>query len=50
VTTEKDAINLGGLLSALKPLAVIPVTMELTDAANAVDTMLARIAERTRPA
>ena len=47
VTTEKDAINLGGLLSALKPLAVIPVTMELTDAANAVDTMLARIAERT---
>jgi tetraacyldisaccharide 4'-kinase len=50
VTTEKDAINLGGLLTALKPLAVIPVTMELTDAANAVDTMLARIAERTRPA
>jgi tetraacyldisaccharide 4'-kinase len=50
VTTEKDAINLGGFLSALEPLAVVPVKMELADAANAVDTMLARIAERTRPA
>ena len=46
VTTEKDAINLGGLLTALAPLAVIPVTMELVDAANAVDTMLRVIAER----
>ncbi len=46
VTTEKDAINLGGYLAALEPLAVVPVKMELTDAANAVDTMLARIAER----
>jgi tetraacyldisaccharide 4'-kinase len=40
VTTEKDAINLGGLLSALQPLAVVPVKMELADAANAMDTML----------
>ncbi len=48
VTTEKDAINLGGYLAALEPLAVVPVKMELTDAANAVDTMLARIAERRR--
>ncbi len=48
VTTEKDAVNLGGFLSALKPLAVVPVKMELTDAANAVDTMLARIADRTQ--
>ena len=46
VTTEKDAVNLGGYLAALDPLAVVPVKMELTDAANAVDTMLARIAER----
>ena len=46
VTTEKDAINLGGYLAALEPLAVIPVKMELADAANAVDTMLAMIAER----
>lgn len=50
VTTEKDAVNLGGFLSALDPLAVVPVKMELTDAANAVDTILARIAERTGPA
>ncbi|MBZ5572669.1 MAG: tetraacyldisaccharide 4'-kinase [Acidobacteriia bacterium] len=48
VTTEKDAINLGGLLSALEPLAVVPVKMELADAANAVDTMLRVIAERHR--
>jgi tetraacyldisaccharide 4'-kinase len=46
VTTEKDAINLGGYLSALDPLAVVPVKMELEDAANAVDTMLRVIAER----
>ena len=46
VTTEKDAINLNGYLHALQPLAVIPVTMELMDAANAVDTMLRMIAER----
>jgi len=46
VTTEKDAVNLGGYLSALEPLAVVPVKMGLADAANAVDTMLARIAER----
>jgi tetraacyldisaccharide 4'-kinase len=48
VTTEKDAINLGGYLSALQPLAVVPVKMDLLDAANAVDTML-RIIEERRP-
>jgi tetraacyldisaccharide 4'-kinase len=50
VTTEKDAINLGGFLAALQPLAVVPVKMELVDAANAVDTMLRIIAERRRKA
>jgi len=50
VTTEKDAINLGGYLSALAPLAVVPVTMELVDAANALDTMLRMIAERRQQA
>ena len=50
VTTEKDAVNLGGFLSALQPLAVVPVKMELADAANAVDTMLRVIDERRRPA
>lgn len=48
VTTEKDAVNLGGYLGALEPLAVVPVKMELSDAANAVDTILARITERSR--
>ncbi|HXE91911.1 MAG TPA: tetraacyldisaccharide 4'-kinase [Terriglobales bacterium] len=51
VTTEKDAVNLGGYLSALAPLAVIPVRMELENASAALDAMLARIAQRRpRPA
>ena len=48
MTTEKDAVNLGSFLAALEPLAVVPVKMELTDAANAVDTILERIQESTR--
>jgi tetraacyldisaccharide 4'-kinase len=50
VTTEKDAVNLGGFLSALEPLAVVPVKMELSDADNAVDTMLHKIRNRKREA
>jgi tetraacyldisaccharide 4'-kinase len=46
VTTEKDAVNLAGYLDALKPMAVVPVKMELSDAANVVDTMLRVIADR----
>jgi tetraacyldisaccharide 4'-kinase len=46
VTTEKDAINLGSYLSALAPLSVVPVTVELADAAGCVEAMLARIEER----
>jgi len=46
VTTEKDAINLGGYLAALQPIAVVQVKMELRDAANAVDTMLRVVSER----
>ncbi len=48
VTTEKDAVNLGRYLAALAPLAVVPVKMELADAANAVDTMLRVIEDRRR--
>ena len=48
VTTEKDAVNLGGYLGALAPLAIVPVKMELADAANGVDTML-RVIEERRP-
>jgi len=50
VTTEKDAINLGGYFSGLQPLEVVPVRMELMDAANAVDTMLGVITDRWRSA
>ena len=46
ITTEKDAVNLGGYLDALAPLAVVPVKMELAGAANAVDTILRVIDER----
>ena len=46
VTTEKDAVNLGPYLSALAPLAVVRVRMELVDAANGVDTVLRKIEER----
>lgn len=48
VTTEKDAVNLGGYMAALAPIAVVPVKMELVDAANAVDTMLRIVNERRR--
>jgi tetraacyldisaccharide 4'-kinase len=48
VTTEKDAVNLGGFLKALTPLTVVPVTMELVDADNAIDTMMRRIDEWRR--
>ena len=50
VTTEKDAVNLGPYLSALVPMAVVPVRMELVDAGNAVDTMLHKTGERRRGA
>ena len=46
ITTEKDAINLGELASQLQPLAVVPVKMELVDAAAAMERMLAAISER----
>ena len=48
VTTEKDAVNLGAYLTALQPLSVVPVKMDLADAANALDTMLHKIEERRR--
>ena len=46
ITTEKDAVNLGTFLEQLQPLSVVPVKMELVDAANALDTMLRTIDER----
>jgi tetraacyldisaccharide 4'-kinase len=46
LTTEKDAINLGGYFSALQPLAVVTIKMELVGAEQALDTMLQVIAQR----
>ena len=48
VTTEKDAVNLHAFLRALEPICVVPVHLELADAANALDTMLRTIEERKR--
>lgn len=48
VTTEKDAVNLGGFLDALAPLAVLPAKMELADAQRCVDAMLQLIEQRRR--
>src|SRR4051812_11007916 len=50
VTTEKDAVNLGPYLSALMPLSVVRVRMELVDAADAIDTMLHKTEEKRRGA
>lgn len=46
ITTEKDVVNLGGLESALAPLAVPRVTIEVADADDAVSAILRRIDER----
>jgi tetraacyldisaccharide 4'-kinase len=46
VTTEKDAINLGAHLSALGPVAVATVTLELVNSADALDNILRAIDSR----
>jgi tetraacyldisaccharide 4'-kinase len=46
VTTEKDAMNLGPNRAALEPLAIVPVSMKLENAAGVVDTLLRVVAER----
>jgi tetraacyldisaccharide 4'-kinase len=48
-TTEKDAVNLAGFLAALQPLAVVPVTMDLADAARALDYLLETLKSRGKP-
>jgi tetraacyldisaccharide 4'-kinase len=46
LTTEKDAINLAPAQHRLEPLAVARLKLTLDDPADAVDTILARIAKR----
>jgi tetraacyldisaccharide 4'-kinase len=50
IATEKDEINLGVHLTALQPLTIIPLKMELVNAADALDTMLRIVQERKRKA
>ncbi len=50
VTTEKDAVNLAGYLSALQPLAVVPVKMDLFDAPAALDLLLQTLKGRGKAA
>lgn len=50
VTTEKDAINLGEYLYRLDSLSVVPVSMDLLDANNAIDAMLRILEDRRRKA
>ena len=50
VTTEKDAINLGGYFSLLAPMAIVPVRMELAEADRALDAMFETIAARRKQA
>jgi len=50
VTTEKDAVNLGPLATELETLSIARVTMQFESPADAVDTMLRIVAERTRRA
>jgi len=49
VCTEKDAINLGGMLSSLQPLTVVPVKMELLDSDRALAVISDTLAQRGKP-
>jgi tetraacyldisaccharide 4'-kinase len=48
VTTEKDAVNLGGHLEALQPIHVVPVRMRLHNGAAVLQFILATVSERKR--
>jgi len=48
ITTEKDAINLGGFLPAVHPLAVVRVTIELVDSARVLDKLLEAVGRHER--
>ncbi len=48
VTTEKDAVRLGGFAKALEPLSTVELRLELENAEQHVDAMLATVAERLR--
>jgi tetraacyldisaccharide 4'-kinase len=47
ISTQKDAINLGKLYARLAPITFPPVNMELIGPADALDSMLRVISERS---
>ena len=49
VTTEKDAVNLAGYMSSLRPLAVVPVKLAWPDASLALDFILETLKSRGQP-
>ncbi len=46
VTTEKDAVNLGGYVGSLKPLSVVPVKMDLVDGTRGLEFLLETLKSR----
>ncbi|HEU5402095.1 MAG TPA: tetraacyldisaccharide 4'-kinase [Terriglobales bacterium] len=48
VTTEKDAVNLGGMLSELGKVTIADVTMQIVDPPDALDTVLCAITNAKR--
>jgi tetraacyldisaccharide 4'-kinase len=46
LTTEKDEVNLGSRLAQLAPVHVVPVAIELQDADDAIDLLLAAFRKR----
>ena len=46
VTTEKDAVNLGGHLEKLQPIHVVPVRMRLHNAPAVLEFILATVSKR----
>jgi tetraacyldisaccharide 4'-kinase len=50
ITTEKDAINLGTLADQLSPLSIVKLDVSLVNADGALDTILATLKQRGKPA
>ena len=48
VTTEKDAVNLGGMLPDLGRVTIAEVTMQIVDPPDALDTVLCAMANASR--
>lgn len=48
ITTEKDAVNLGGMLSELGKVTIAEVTLQIIDPPDALDTVLRAIANANR--